>query len=131
MKTVIVRSYLILVLLAIYQLAPVQGIAAGRATDPTTGTLSGKVTDKKGGGPLAGATVYIADLKIGAVADNNGNYSFKTLPSGTYLIEARYVGYKAVTRNVSISGAVTENFELADNAVEESVVVVTGLSKAT
>ena len=32
---------------------------------------------------------------------------------------------------VTISGDVVENFELTDNAVEESVVVVTGLSKAT
>ncbi len=80
---------------------------------------------------MAGATVYIPDLKIGAVADANGFYHFKSLPSGTYLVEARYVGYKVVTRTVTVNGTVTENFDLVNNATEESVVVVTGVSKAT
>ncbi|MBS1565920.1 MAG: TonB-dependent receptor, partial [Bacteroidetes bacterium] len=105
--------------------------AAAAPVDPPTGALYGRVAEHKSNTPLAGATVYIPDLKIGAVADSNGHYRFKTLPSGTYLVEVRFVGYKSITRTVTINGDVEENFELADNAVEESVVVVTGLSKAT
>ncbi|HVZ55919.1 MAG TPA: TonB-dependent receptor, partial [Chitinophagaceae bacterium] len=60
-----------------------------------------------------------------------GNYTFRNLPSGTYLVEARSVGFKTITRNVTISGAVVENFALSVNIIEESEVVVTGLSKAT
>jgi len=96
-----------------------------------TGSLSGKVSEKKTGNPLPAATVYIADLKIGAVADSNGHYFFRSLPSGTYLVEVRNIGFKAITRNVIVSGDVVANFELTDNAVEESEVVITGLSKAT
>ena len=96
-----------------------------------TGSLSGKVTEKNTGAALPSATVYIPDLKIGAVADTAGHYVFNSLPSGVYLIEVRNVGFKTITRNVRISGDVVENFELVDNAVEESTVVVTGLSKAT
>ena len=96
-----------------------------------TGSLSGRVTEKKTGGALPSATVYINDLQTGAVADSNGYFQFKSLPAGTYLVEVQNVGFKSLTRNVTINGAVTENFTLADNAVEESVVVVTGLSKAT
>jgi iron complex outermembrane recepter protein len=96
-----------------------------------TGSLSGKISEKKDGSLLAGASVYISDLKIGAIADTSGYYVFKSLPSGTYLVEVHYVGFKTVTKNIYINGAVIENFQLADNAVEESVVVVTGLSKAT
>ncbi|MEO5892094.1 MAG: TonB-dependent receptor [Ferruginibacter sp.] len=96
-----------------------------------TGRLSGKIFDKKGNAALAGATIYIPDLKIGVIADTSGNYVFKTLPPGTYLVEAHFTGFKTLTRNVTVSTSAVENFELEDNIVEESAVVVTGLSKAT
>jgi iron complex outermembrane receptor protein len=95
------------------------------------GSLSGKVIEKNKETGLPGASVYIADLKLGAIADSNGNYFFKTLPAGSYLIEAQSIGYKTLTRNVFIKGTTTANFELTDEFVEESPVVVTGLSKAT
>jgi len=57
-----------------------------------SGILSGHVIDKDTKAGLSGATIYIPDLKIGAVADSAGNYHFNALPSGTYLVEARYVG---------------------------------------
>jgi iron complex outermembrane receptor protein len=95
------------------------------------GRLSGNVTKIKSDTPLAGASVYISDLKIGAVADGAGHYNFKTLPAGTYLVEAHYTGFKTVTKNVTINGDVTVDFKLEENIVEESAVVVTGLSKAT
>src|SRR2546423_4297184 len=95
------------------------------------GSLSGNVTDKNSGRPVPGATIYINDLKLGVVTDSSGHYNFKNLPSGSFLVEARSVGYKAVTKNVSINGPVVLNFELQENVVEESEVVVTGLSKAT
>ena len=94
------------------------------------GTLSGKITDKKNNRPLPGATIYIADLKIGTIADNNGVYNFQWLPSGTFLVEVNHVGYKTETTSIIINGDVTQNFELADNYIEESAVVVTGQSKA-
>jgi Outer membrane receptor proteins, mostly Fe transport len=96
-----------------------------------TGTLNGTVTDKVNGRPLAGATIYINDLKLGVVTDTLGHYYFKTIPVGTYLVEARSIGYKATTKTIVINGTVTENFQLQENIIEESEVVVTGLSKAT
>lgn len=101
-----------------------------RAADPGTGSLSGRVTDKNGGG-LSGATVYIPDLKLGVVADTAGYYRFNSLPSGKYLIEVHSIGFKTTTRSVTVSGPVTQDFTLTDAYVEESAVVVTGLSKAT
>ncbi|GGB06475.1 TonB-dependent receptor [Puia dinghuensis] len=88
------------------------------------------MTDKNGSG-LSGATIYIPDLKLGVVADTAGYYRFNSLPSGKYLIEVHSIGFKTMTRTVIISGPVTQDFTLADSYVEESAVVVTGLSKAT
>jgi iron complex outermembrane recepter protein len=95
------------------------------------GSLSGKVIEKSTGNPLGGTTVYIPDLKTGAISDSNGHYVINGLPSGTYLIEVRYIGFKTITRNVHIENASVENFELSENIVEENEVVITGLSKAT
>jgi iron complex outermembrane receptor protein len=97
---------------------------------PGTGSLSGRITDKTGA-PLAGASVYIPDLKLGVVADTGGYYRFGSLPSGRYLIEAHFVGFKTFTKSVTVTGPVTADFTLLDEYVEESPVVVTGLSKAT
>ena len=97
---------------------------------PGTGSLSGRITDKTGAA-LAGASVYIPDLKLGVVADTGGYYRFGSLPSGKYLIEAHFVGFKTSTKSVTVSGPVTADFTLSDEYVEESPVVVTGLSKAT
>ncbi len=96
-----------------------------------TGILSGKVIDKNSGAPMAGATIYIADLKDGAVTDSSGRYSFRALPTGNYLIEARFVGYKTVIKNVYISGNTVENFQLEVSTIEEGEVVVTGFARAT
>lgn len=134
MKQSIIRLLFLLIPCLISTIGFSQGTFMSRFNKHTfaaKGTLSGKITETKTGNPLPSATIYISDLKTGTVADSNGHYFFRSLPSGTYLVEARNVGFKSVTRNVVISGDVVENFELADNAVEESVVVVTGVSKAT
>src|SRR4030081_3230549 len=95
------------------------------------GTLSGLVTEKSTGLGLGAASVYINDLRMGVITDSSAHYSFKNMPSGNYLVEVRHVGFKPLTRNVYINGAVIENFELQENVIEESEVVITGLSKAT
>src|SRR5258708_4834833 len=97
---------------------------------PGTGSLSGKITEQ-GGTPLIGATVYIPDLKLGVITDTGGYYKFNTLPSGRYLIEVHSIGFKTLTKIVTISGPITQDFALTDEYVEESPVVVTGFAKAT
>ena len=51
----------------------------------TDGTIRGKVIDSSGQ-PMAGAQVFIAELNIGAMADENGNYTIDLngLEAGEY-----------------------------------------------
>lgn len=100
------------------------------SSDPGSGSLSGHITDNHGAA-LPGATVYIPDLKLGVIADSTGFYHFNTLPSGRYLVEAHSIGFKTLTKTAAITGPSTLDFTLSDTYVEESAVVVTGLSKAT
>ncbi len=100
-------------------------------TDPAKSTLTGKVTDKKTGLALEGASIYFPDLKTGTATSANGSYVINNLPNGNYLVEVKFVGYKAVLQTISIQGNMVMNFSLEASVVEENEVVVTGTSKAT
>lgn len=94
-------------------------------------TLTGKVTEQDNGQPLAGASIYVPDLKVGTITDKDGNYQLKDLPSGSYLVMIQYVGYSTFFQKVDFSKSPTINAQLSLSAIEEDAVVVTGLSKAT
>src|ERR1700744_1651199 len=98
---------------------------------PGSGSLSGKVTEKSKGLPLSGATVYIPDLKMGAVTDKDGNFKITSVPSGTHLVEVRYVGYAAFYQTVDFSKTTVLDVQLSLSTIESEQVVVTGVTKAT
>lgn len=101
-------------------------------TLPGKVTLSGIVADAKTNTPLQGASVYIPDLKLGVVTDSLGKFTIKNLPTGTFLIEIKFEGYKTITQSIVLKDAIaTQNFLLQETVTEVSEVVVTGSSKAT
>jgi iron complex outermembrane receptor protein len=95
------------------------------------GSLSGKVLDSATGKGIPGASVYIADLKLGVIADGDGYYHFANLPSGTYLVEAHAIGHSTQIKDVTISAKAVLDFGLGLQYTEQNAVVVTGQSKAT
>jgi iron complex outermembrane recepter protein len=96
-----------------------------------SGSLTGKVVDSATGNGIPNATIYIADLKLGAMADEKGNYKFSNLPTGTYLVEAHAIGHSSQIKNVTVTDKVVQDFYLGVQYTEESPVVITGMSKAT
>jgi iron complex outermembrane receptor protein len=124
------KSFLLFILFSVYFFSSAQ-TAAKWSFSGFLGTLSGKVVDSLTGKPLPGASVYIADLKLGVVADESGNYRFANLPSGTYLVEAHAIGHSTQIKNVTISEKAVLDFGLSLQYTEQSAVVVTGQSKAT
>ncbi len=110
-------------------------ISAGTTVfcNPTTGTarITGRVTDKATGLPIAGVTVAIPDLKIGTSTDANGIYYLKQLPAGEYLIQVTAVGYASVTKIVDLGNTLSVDFKLSASNYELSDVVVTALGNTT
>lgn len=94
------------------------------------GVMSGTITDEKGK-PLPGASVFIHDVKIGAIADSTGHFATSAIRAGRYLVEVTYQGFASLIVPVTISGNLNQNFKLNTTAVEQEAVTVTGVSSAT
>src|SRR5688572_5884132 len=78
-------------------------------------TLNGYVKDADNGEELIGVTVYIPELKAGAVTNAYGFYSI-TVPKGTYEIQYSYIGYKFQAITLKLSQNVAHNIELQSEA---------------
>ncbi|MDB5229731.1 MAG: TonB-dependent receptor [Chitinophagaceae bacterium] len=98
--------------------------------DIENGILSGTVTDAKTALPLGGATIYIHDLKTGAIANNDGRFATPLLKNGKYTIEVSYSGYKTLVETVEVTGNTTHDFALQQSVVEQEAVIVTGVTSA-
>ncbi len=91
------------------------------------GKIEGKVTDKKIGETLPLVNIIIKKTALGAATGEDGKYSMK-VPVGDYKVMATMMGYRAVTKKVSISADKTAvlDFELKESAIEMGGIVVTG-----
>ncbi len=89
--------------------------------------LKGKVVDATTKQSLPGATIFIPDLKVTTLTDNNGVFNLVNLPSkGSYLVEVHYVGYKTATQVVNLASGTELQFALQPSAIETKEVVITG-----
>ena len=80
-------------------------------TEPAS--IRGTVTGAGTGAPIDGASVQVAGTAYRTTTDRFGRYSIEQLPTGSFEILVRAVGYAQVTRQVSTAeGAATENFAL-------------------
>jgi len=97
------------------------------------GTLAGKVVDAKSGDGLPGANVLVQGLEYGAATNPDGEFTIAGVPAGTHSVIARFIGYKSVIKQVTVSGGgVAEvNFGLMETALQLDEVVVTGTSVAS
>jgi hypothetical protein len=86
-------------------------------------TLNGYIKDAENGEELIGVTVYIPELKAGAVTNAYGFYSI-TVPVGTYEVQFSYVGYKFQSVTKELSGNVALNVELQNEATVIQEIVI-------
>lgn len=93
--------------------------------------LSGKITDVKTGESLPGASIYIADDRIGTIADGNGKYVLNNIPEGHHVIEISHAGYSTLVVHIELTSSVEKDFALSPVVVENLGVIVTGVAGAT
>ncbi|MES2276922.1 MAG: carboxypeptidase regulatory-like domain-containing protein [Bacteroidota bacterium] len=115
----------------------VLGVANVANAQITTGVISGKVVDAKGG-TLPGVTISVVNTSTGTRYGNQtnaeGRYTISNVnPGGPYIITATFIGYKkqeitGITINL---GSSTYNFLMPDESTALKEVVVKSSGGAT
>src|SRR6266436_607137 len=104
-------------------------LVAGFAQVETTTSITGNVTDQQGAA-FAGANVKLSNQNTGAVrsttTNNEGVYSFQSLPGGTYTISVSAKGFKTTTitdRTVETAQPAHVDLRLEIGSTSEQVTV--------
>lgn len=95
---------------------------SGGGTEPTTGTVSGTVTDAGSGDAISEALVVIAGTPHSATTDTSGVYTITGVAAGAnYTVTASATGYEDASKTVSVvaDGTATADFALQPTATTE------------
>jgi iron complex outermembrane receptor protein len=93
--------------------------------------FSGTIKDAKTNAPIPGVSVYLADVKSGAITNAAGYFEINGLAIGTHLVEISHVGYTTIVDNINLANDTKKEYVLFESVVENNAVVVTGVSGAT
>ena len=92
--------------------------------------LSGKVVDSNNNEPLEMVNLYFPELETGKTTDENGEFKFESLPSGTFKLIVSYIGYKSQTLNVNLPLEASLSLSLESTAIEmEEIIISTPFHK--
>ncbi len=92
------------------------------------GSVTGVVTDANSGETLPGVNVVLTELQRGTSSNADGEYTIENVPSGTYTLEATFIGYKNVQTQVEVSsGEVQENIAIQPDVLGLDEVTVSAL----
>ncbi|PRY16284.1 iron complex outermembrane receptor protein [Pontibacter ummariensis] len=87
-------------------------------------TLSGRVSNAVTEDGLAGATVALERVGIGAASGPAGAFTFHNLPTGTYKLKVSFLGFEEQTVPVNLKEDLFLNIALRPTAMQASEVVV-------
>ncbi len=91
-------------------------------------TISGKITDATSGEDLIGVTVFIAGTTTGTTTNTYGFYSI-TLQEGNHKLSFSFIGYKTISRDMSLNSDTTYNIQLSPHETMLDEVVVSSETK--
>ena len=95
------------------------------------GTITGWVTEKGTGNPLAGVTIRAEGTEFSAQSDTQGKFRL-VLPSGTYTVIAVLTGYqnaKKADMVISAGDSLTVHFTLVPGTAVEEEISVTAIAQ--
>ena len=92
--------------------------------------LKGKVIDKSTNTPVVFANIYFPQLEKGTTTDENGDFSIKSIPSGTHKMIVSIIGYETLSQNITFPTSETLSIQLNPSAIEmEEIIVSTPFHK--
>ncbi|MGD8873252.1 MAG: carboxypeptidase-like regulatory domain-containing protein, partial [Gemmatimonadota bacterium] len=86
---------------------------------PLVGVITGRVTDARSGQPVASAQVYIQDLEMGALTQQNGRYLLQAVQAGTYTMTVQRIGYRTASAEITVADdqTIVQDFVLTQEAL--------------
>jgi TonB-linked SusC/RagA family outer membrane protein len=108
--------------------AALLAFAASAAAAQASGTIRGRVIDAATDRPIQDASVTLTGTRLGAVTNAAGDFSMVNVPTGTYEIAARRIGYGKTARPIVVAAGaeVRADLGLRQAASTLDAVVVTG-----
>ena len=85
------------------------------------------ITDSTTNAPLIGANVILQGSSLGDATDKDGKYSVKNIPSGEYVLQVFYIGYKTKSIKIKVENNknLIQDFRLRSVILEGETVEVT------
>lgn len=119
------KKYISFVMLLLCIMAT-KAMANSTPVQHTDANIFGHVVDAQTGEHLPYVTVNIKGTTIVTTTDGTGHYTLKDLPVGKFTLEARYVGYEALSIDVVIVKKKSQevNFDLKESIVSLNEIVV-------
>ena len=103
--------------------------AASLMAQGATGSISGHVADPTGA-VVPGATITLTNPATNTtrstVSTGSGDYTFASVPIGTYVLKAEHAGFKTASSQqvtLQVAQSMTQNFTLQVGGVEQTVTV--------
>jgi iron complex outermembrane receptor protein len=93
-------------------------------------TLTGKVFDKATGKTLAGASVYLPEIKKGTLTNKEGIFTIN-IEQGSHVLEISYMGYATDVETIKLQNNLEQDFYLNSAVLEGGSVIVTSFLRAT
>jgi len=108
----------------------VLAVAAARAQ--TTGVVRGKIIDSDSL-PVPGASVVIAETRLGTVTDNAGTYAIRGVPSGAQIIRAARIGLTPLSKSITVvaGGETVVDLVMARSVIRLEEIVTTATGEQT
>ena len=87
--------------------------------------LSGKITNRTDQSALPFVSVFIPELQIGTMSDENGNYLIENIPSIPIRIQFSLLGFRTIVSTVNFNTLSVLDEQLDPSATELEEVLVT------
>ena len=93
--------------------------------------IKGTVYDINQNEVLPAATVYIEELGIGVITDNEGVYRITGIPEGTYTLKVQFLGYQPTEKKIRTDrGTKSNNIGLKPESLSLNEVIISEKSQA-
>ena len=89
-----------------------------RSAREVVGMVTGRITDAQTGDAIARVAVFIFDLELGGLSQQNGRFLLQNVPAGTHTLSVSRIGYRTMQAQIVVAAnqTVVQNFAMSYEA---------------